>query len=152
MEKKKNVRGTTISLAQKEYRSQIMTNRKAGRFSVEMLSVRENLNAHGEYRRFHLLSCCCSLPTVRIAATVCTSGQETVLTPRAFRDIRRFARGRPSGSHGVAARRPGRSCRQSTSTTRDRERMSGRGWADRRSGGLKEKEAISGDALPRSQR
>lgn len=126
-----------------------MTNRD-GRFSGEMLSVHENLNAHEEFRRFHLLSC--SLPIVQIVATFCTNGQEIVLAPRAFRDIRRFARDRPSGSHGVAVRHPERSCCQSTSTTRDRERMLDRGWADRRLDGLKEKEAISGDVLPRLQR
>lgn len=71
------------------------------RFSVEMSSVHENSNAHEEFRRFRLLLCS---PIVQPVATFCTNGQETVLTPLAFRDIRRFARDLPSGSHGVAAR------------------------------------------------
>jgi hypothetical protein len=127
-----------------------MTNR-TGRFSVEMSSVHEKLNAHEEFRRrrFRLLFCS---PIVRIAATFCTNGQETVSTPRASRDIRHSAPDRPSGSHGVAARCRARSCRQSTSTTRDKERTMGRGWADRRLGGLNGKEAISGDVLPRLRR
>ena len=120
------------------------------RFSVEMLSVHENLNAHEEFRRFHRLLCCSLI--VLIVATFCTNGQETVLTPRAFRDIRHFARDRPSGSHGVAVRHRERSCRQSTSMTRDKGRMLDRGWAGRRLDGLKKKEVISGDALLRLQR
>jgi hypothetical protein len=114
-----------------------------------MSSVHENSNAHEEFRRFHLRSCS---PIVQIVTTFCTNGQETVLAPRAFRDIRHFARDHPSGSHGVAVRRRVRSCRQSTSTTRDRETILDQGQADRRLDGLEEKEVISGDVLPRLQR
>ena len=122
---------------------------------MEMSSVHEKLNAHEEFRRrrrrcFRFLFCCS--PIERIAATFCTNGQETVSTPRAFRDTRHSAPDRPSGLHGVAVRRRARSCRQSTSTTRDKERMMDRGWADRRLGGLEEKEVISGGVLPRLQR
>jgi hypothetical protein len=114
-----------------------------------MSSVHETLNAHEEFRRSRRLLCS---PIVQIVATFCTNGQETVSTPRAFRDIRRSARDHPSGSHGAAARYRERTCRQSTSTTRDRERMADQGQADRRLDGLEEKEAISGDVLPRLQR
>src|SRR5258708_23465182 len=121
-----------------------------GRFSVEMWSVRVLVNAHGGCHRFHHLLLCS--PIVQIASTFCTNDRESVLTPLAFRDIRRFARDHPSVLHDVAERYRERSCRQSTSTTRDRGRMMDRGWADRRLDGLKEKGAISEDVLPQLQR
>lgn len=88
--KKKNVTETR-SLAQNVQIIAIETER---RFSVEMSSVHENLNAHEGFRRFRLLLCS---PIVQIVATFCTNGQETVSTLRACRDIRHFARDHPSG-------------------------------------------------------
>lgn len=133
---------------------------RGGGSSVEMWRVHhENVTARGACHQLRLLPWCPSplfaavvvvvVQQQQTATSACTTVRETVSDPPAFRDTRRFARGRPSGSHDAAGRLRARRCRRSTSTSRGRGRRTDRGRAGRRWDDPGPKAATSGAAMPR---
>ena len=105
--------------------------------SVEARTVRhEHASARDERsQRSRLLL---SRPLVggvlHAAASAYTSALGTALFPLASRGTRRFARGRPTGSHGAAKRLPGYSCRRNTSMSRGTGRTMRQGPGGKRLG------------------